>query len=135
MHKKAFILTDPDNLTFKTNLTQSEQYGIYAYLGKAFCDQYEHTDVLYPDEVESKFGFAPIDGKITCSNHVEWPGFEHLGPVDYFKLTENDILCAVFVYDDISDVVYLSIHTPNIVLEERIKSKVSEERSLGIVDA
>lgn len=97
------------NLTFKTDLTQIEYYGMYAFVAEAFNDQYEHTDVLYTDQVESLFGFAPNAGTIACTNHVEWPGFEHLGPVDYFTLTENHVLFAVYVYDE-ADTVYLRLN-------------------------
>lgn len=107
------ILSNPHGLTFKKDLTQIEYYGIYAYVAEAYNHaaiqhDYREEDMTV-DEVESAFGFAPSGGTISCCNHVEWPGFEHLGPVDYFQLSENHILCAVFIYDD-ADTVYLRLN-------------------------
>jgi hypothetical protein len=98
------VLSNTHGLTFKTDLTQIEYYGIYAYVTEAFnhgIEQHNLSEETYTtDEVEHMFGFAPSEGAITCTNHVFWPGFEHLGPVDYFTLSENHILCAAFITED-----------------------------------
>ena len=98
------VLSNTHGLTFKKELTQIEYYGIYAYVTEAFNHAAEsHGLIEEPfttDEIERTFGVAPSEGNVICTNFVEWPGFEHLGPVDYFVLSENHILCAVFVYDD-----------------------------------
>ncbi len=111
--QEPIVLSDAHGLTFKKELTQIEYYGIYAYVAEAFNHAYEEEhgveEPLTMDEVESQFGFAPSGGNIACTNFVEWPGFEHLGPVDYFTLSENHILCAVFVYDDVPN-VYLRLN-------------------------
>ncbi len=105
------VLSNTHGLTFKKDLTQIEYYGIYAFVAEALNHAYseEFEQAYTTDEVESLFGFAPSEGTIACTNHVEWPGFEHLGPVDYFELSENHILCAVFIYDD-ADTVYLRLN-------------------------
>lgn len=104
------VLSNTHGLTFKTDLTQIEMYGIYAFVAEAYNDLNDWAEVAMSDnEIENLFGFAPNAGTIACTNHVEWPGFEHLGPVDYFELSENHVLCAVFVHDD-ADTVYLRLN-------------------------
>lgn len=111
--QNPIVLSNTHGLTFKTDLTQIEYYGIYAFVAEAFnhaMDEQGGTFLGFgSDQAESLFGFAPSGGTIACTNHVEWPEFEHLGPVDYFQLSENHIVCAVFVYDD-ADTVYLRLN-------------------------
>lgn len=111
------ILSDTHGLTFKKDLTQIEYYGIYAFVAAAYNHAafengglgIDSHDDLNSITIEYLFGFAPYKDNVSCTNHVEWPGFEHLGPVDYFELSENHILCAVYVYDD-ADTVYLRLN-------------------------
>ena len=101
------IIVNAANWNFKKELSQIEYYGMYAFIAEAYSNAVEEDHT--PDMVESLFGFAPSGGNISCTNYVEWPGFEHLGPVDYFTLTDNHILCAVFIYDD-APTVYLRLN-------------------------
>ena len=107
------VLSNTHGLTFKKELSQIEYYGIYAFVAEAyehaFYEEFGSEQEYTADDVENMFGFAPSEGTIACTNHAEWPGFEHLGPVDYFQLSENHILCAVFIYDD-ADTVYLRLN-------------------------
>ena len=99
------VLSSTHGLTFKKDLSQIEYYGIYTFVAEAFTHAAEENYGgcflgFTANEAESRFGFIPSGGAISCNNHVLWPGFEHLGPVDYFTLTENHILCAAFIVDD-----------------------------------
>lgn len=108
------IIVNAEGWNFKDKLTQIEYYGIYAYVAESYAHAFDEChgsgeEIVTLDDIEALFGFAPSGGNIACTNHVEWPGFEHLGPVDYFTLTDNHVLCAVFVYDD-ADTVYLRLN-------------------------
>ena len=108
------IIVNAEGWTFLEDLTQIEYYGIYAYIAEAYGHALDETHdldegTLPMDEVENLFGFAPSGGNVTCTKRVEWPGFEHLGPVDYFSLTDNHTLCAVFIYEDVPN-VYLRLN-------------------------
>lgn len=110
------VLSNTHGLTFKKDLSQIEYYGTYAFVTEAFNYAGEEQGLFEEpytvDEVETLFGIAPSEGCLTCTNHVLWPGFEHLGPVDYFTLSENHILCAAFITEDDNrvDFTYLRLN-------------------------